>query len=87
MTSKRTKELRRKAKGGTIATKEEFRDYPELFNFFYDSGRDCTERTLGISPLNEATYNKIRSRYENGEYPEHLRRFAENELALKLRGK
>ncbi|MBT7610722.1 MAG: hypothetical protein HN576_13260 [Bacteriovoracaceae bacterium] len=85
MTSKKTKELRRKSKGGPIATDEEYEKYPELFLFFYDELVDINDRKLGISPLNSDCYNKIKRRYENGEYPEHLRRFAEKELRLKIR--
>ena len=84
MTSKKTKELRKKSKGSAIATDEEFEKFPELFLFFYDELVDINDRKLGISPLNSDCYNKIKRRYENGEYPEHLRWLAEKELNLKL---
>ena len=85
MTSKKTKELRRKAKGGSIATDEELENYPELFMFFYDEIADVNDRKQGLSPLSKECYEKIFNRYENGEYPEHLRWLAEKELKLKLR--
>jgi len=85
MTSKKTKELRRKVKGKPIATDEELEKYPELFLFFHDELVDINDRKLGVSPLSRECYSKIKKRYETGEYPEHLRWLAEKELKLKPR--
>lgn len=87
MTSKKTKELRKRVKSAPIASNEEFEKYPELFFFFHDELVDCNDRKQGISPLSKECYEKISNRYKNGEYPEHLRWLAEKELNLKLRDK
>ena len=82
--SKKIKELQKKANGKPIAIDKEFLKYLELFLFFHDDLVDINDRKLGISPLNSDCYSKIKRRYENGEYPEHLRWLAEKELNLKL---
>ena len=89
MTSKKNKklhkEIRKKYTSGPICTVEEGELYPELFLFFTDENIDIHDRKVGISPLSRKCYLKIKSRYENGEYPEHLKRLAEMELRLKIR--
>lgn len=83
MTSKRTKKLRKQAKGGPIATEEEFNKYPELFLFMSDSTADAIQRRAGESSISKETYLKIFKRYKDNIYPEHLKPFARNELRLK----
>lgn len=63
--------------------REDCRNFPELFTFFYDSLTDINERKMGYSSLSKAARDEIRKKHENGEYPQRLHHFVAMELALK----
>jgi hypothetical protein len=51
--------------------KEDVQNYPELFDFVYDSLVEIEDRRKGISPMGKEVREKIRQRLINGEYPQH----------------
>lgn len=62
---------------------EDGTNFPELYDFMFDSHTDMLKRKKGISPLTKERRDYIRQRYENNEYPERLLQFVKAELNLK----
>jgi hypothetical protein len=58
-------------------------NYPELYDFFYDSYTEMMMRKRGLSPLSKERRAYIRKRFENNEYPERLHGLVHAELNLK----
>ncbi len=62
---------------------EDATNYPELYSFIGDSLWDRSDRSKGISPMTKEFREKMRVRYERGEYPERLHGLVLLELNLK----
>lgn len=61
---------------------EDGTNFPELFDFMYDSYSETQKRKRGISPLSKERREYIRQRFENNEYPERLHDLVQAELNL-----
>jgi hypothetical protein len=81
-TPEELKEMRRKEAKQQV---EDGTNYPELYDFMYDSLADMSDRKRGISPLSKERRDFIRRRFENNEYPERLHYLVFAELNLKDR--